>query len=36
MDRARDLLGWETEVPLEEGVARCVPWLQEKGLLRSS
>lgn len=33
-DRARDLLGWEPEVDLEEGVRRSVPWLRERGLLR--
>lgn len=34
MDKARDLLGWQPKISLQEGVARCAPWLREKGLLR--
>lgn len=33
MDKARDLLGWQPEVSLEEGIQSCVPYLKEKGLL---
>jgi nucleoside-diphosphate-sugar epimerase len=33
MDKARDLLGWQPQVPLREGIQRCVPYLEEKGLL---
>jgi nucleoside-diphosphate-sugar epimerase len=33
MDKARDLLGWEAQVSLDEGIRRCVPYLQQKGLL---
>lgn len=34
MTKARDVLGWEAKVNLEEGIQRCEPWLREKGLLR--
>ncbi len=34
MDRAREVLDWSPRVGLAEGVAGCVPWLREKGLLR--
>jgi nucleoside-diphosphate-sugar epimerase len=34
MDRAREVLGWRPRVGLEEGIAGCVPWLREKGLLK--
>lgn len=34
MDKARDLLGWQPQVSLEDGVARCAPYLRQKGLLR--
>lgn len=34
MDKAHDLLGWQPKVSLQDGVARCAPWLREKGLLR--
>ena len=33
MDKARRLLGWEPQVTLADGVARCAPWLREEGLL---
>ena len=33
MDKARDLLGWQPQIDLDEGIARCVPWLREQGLL---
>jgi nucleoside-diphosphate-sugar epimerase len=33
MDRAREQLGWEPRVGVEEGVAACAPWLREQGLL---
>lgn len=33
MDKARRILGWAPEISLEEGVARCAPWLREQGLL---
>lgn len=33
MAKARHLLGWVPQISLEEGVARCAPWLQEQGLL---
>lgn len=32
--KARELLGWSPHVSLEDGIARCEPWLREKGLLR--
>lgn len=31
--RAREELGWEPRVPLEEGLARSEAWLREKGLI---
>ena len=33
MDKARDLLGWQAGVSLEEGIQRSAVWLREKGLL---
>jgi nucleoside-diphosphate-sugar epimerase len=33
IDKARRLLGWQPQVELEEGVARCALWLRERGLL---
>lgn len=33
MAKARDRLGWQSQVSLADGVARCAPWLREKGLL---
>lgn len=33
VDKARDLLGWEPQVCLDEGIQRCVPYLREIGLL---
>ena len=33
MAKARDLLGWEPQVSLEEGVGRCADWLRTQGLL---
>lgn len=33
MDKARDVLGWQPKVSLEEGIQSCVPYLHEKGLL---
>jgi nucleoside-diphosphate-sugar epimerase len=27
--KARDLLGWEPQVPLQEGIPRAVRWFQE-------
>jgi nucleoside-diphosphate-sugar epimerase len=30
---ARDLLGWQPQISLDEGIRRCEPWLREKGLL---
>ena len=27
--KARDLLGWEPQVPLDEGIPRAVAWFQE-------
>jgi nucleoside-diphosphate-sugar epimerase len=34
MAKARELLGWEAKVSLQEGIRRCEPWLREKGLLK--
>jgi 2-alkyl-3-oxoalkanoate reductase len=34
MERARTLLNWQPRVSLHEGVARCVPYLREQGLLK--
>lgn len=31
--KAQRLLGWQAELTLQEGVARCVPYLQAEGLL---
>src|SRR5262249_29702464 len=33
MQKARDLIGWQPKIPLEEGIRRCAPFLREKGLL---
>ncbi len=33
MDKARDLLGWQPQVDLDDGIARCAPWLRDQGLL---
>lgn len=33
MDKTRDLLGWQPQVGLDEGIQRCVPYLREKDLL---
>jgi len=33
MAKACDLLGWEPQISLEEGVGRCAGWLRERGLL---
>lgn len=33
MDKARNMLGWRPQVALADGVARCGPWLRERGLL---
>jgi len=38
ISRARSLLGWEPEVPLEEGIRKTVPWfrsLVDQGLARA-
>jgi nucleoside-diphosphate-sugar epimerase len=32
--KARERLGWSPRVTLEEGIARCAPWLREKGWLK--
>ncbi len=34
MTKARELLGWQPQVSLQEGVERCAGWLREKGWLR--
>jgi nucleoside-diphosphate-sugar epimerase len=31
--KARERLGWSAKVSLEEGIARCAPWLRKKGWL---
>lgn len=33
MDKARELLGWQSQISLNEGIQRSVPYLREKGLL---
>ncbi|MBI1259768.1 MAG: SDR family NAD(P)-dependent oxidoreductase [Chloroflexi bacterium] len=33
MAKARDLLGWTPQIDLDTGIASCVPWLREQGLL---
>ncbi len=33
MSKARERLGWEPQVDLETGVARCADWLRAEGLL---
>ncbi|MCL5998458.1 MAG: NAD(P)-dependent oxidoreductase [Chloroflexi bacterium] len=33
MDKARELLGWQPQIGLSEGIKSCVPYLREKGLL---
>ncbi len=34
MDKARRLLDWQPRVDLASGIASCVPWLREQGLLK--
>ncbi len=34
MDKARELLGWQPKIGLEEGIADCAEWLRSKGLLQ--
>ncbi len=34
MRKARDLLGWQPKIMLEEGITTCVPYLRERGLLQ--
>jgi len=34
MDKGRRLLDWQPRIALDEGIARCEPYLREKGLLR--
>lgn len=34
MDKARDPLGWQPQVDLQTGIARCAPYLREIGLLK--
>lgn len=34
MDKSRQLLGWEPQVSLAEGVARCEEWLRKTGRLK--
>ena len=31
--KARNLLGWQAKTDYQTGVANCVPWLREQGLL---
>lgn len=33
MDKARDVLGWQPKMSLQEGIQACAPYLREKGLL---
>jgi nucleoside-diphosphate-sugar epimerase len=33
MDKARQLLGWQPQISLDDGIASCVPWLREQKLL---
>jgi nucleoside-diphosphate-sugar epimerase len=33
MDKAKHVLDWQPSVSLEDGIASCVPFLREKGLL---
>lgn len=35
MDKARDLLGWQPQVTLADGVVGCADWLRQEGLLNS-
>jgi dTDP-glucose 4,6-dehydratase len=30
ISRARTLLGWEPKIPLDEGIARTIPYLKQK------
>ena len=32
-DRARELLGWEPQVDLDEGLRRTEAWLRESGII---
>jgi nucleoside-diphosphate-sugar epimerase len=34
MTKAKERLGWQPKVSLQEGIQSCVPYLREKGLLR--
>jgi nucleoside-diphosphate-sugar epimerase len=33
MDKAHDVLGWQPQIGLSEGIQSCVPYLREMGLL---
>jgi len=33
--KAHAILGWQPQIDLQTGIASCIPYLQEKGLLRS-
>jgi nucleoside-diphosphate-sugar epimerase len=33
MTRAKDLLNWQPQITLEQGIQSCAPWLREEGLL---
>ncbi len=33
MDKARELLGWQPQIGLSDGIQSCVPYLREEGLL---
>jgi nucleoside-diphosphate-sugar epimerase len=33
MDKARELLGWQAQIGLSDGIQSCVPYLRELGLL---
>jgi nucleoside-diphosphate-sugar epimerase len=34
MTKARERLGWQPQVGIEEGVARCADWLRAQGWLK--
>lgn len=34
MDKARELLGWQPKITLDEGIAGCADWLRTKDLLQ--
>jgi nucleoside-diphosphate-sugar epimerase len=36
VEKARELLGWEAKIEVEEGIAATVQWLRERGPIGSA